>query len=62
MIGPKSSTRIEVGINLKSDLVNSRFIAQPKGSMCQYIANVISIEDINDELISTIKQAYEQSE
>lgn len=62
MIGPKSSTRIEVGINLKSDLVNSRFISQPKGSMCQYIVNVTSIENINDELISTIKQAYEQSE
>lgn len=62
MIGPKSSTRIEVGINLKSELVNTRFIAQPKGSMCQYIVNVTSIEDVNDELISEIKKAFEQSE
>lgn len=62
MIGPKSSSRIEIGINLKSDLDNSRFIAQPKGSMCQYIVNVTSIEDVDDKLISTIKQAYEQSE
>lgn len=62
MIGPKSSIRIEIGINIKSNLVNNRFIAQPKGSMCQYLVNVTSIEDVDDELISTIKQAYEQSE
>lgn len=62
MIGPKSSTRIEIGINLKTVLDNNRFITQPKGSMCQYIVNVTSIEDVDDELISTIKQAYDQSE
>lgn len=62
MIGPKSSTRIEIGINLKNDLRDNRFMAQPKGSMCQYIVNVTSIEDIDDELISTIKQAYDLSE
>lgn len=61
MIGPKSTTRIEVGINLKSEINNSRFIAQAKGSMCQYIVNITSINEIDDELLDILKSAYEQS-
>ena len=61
MIGPKSNTRIEIGINLKDLLENDRFIPQPKGSMCQYIVKISNIDDVNNELIEILRLAYEQS-
>lgn len=61
MIGPKSNTRIEIGINLKDLLENDRFIPQPKGSMCQYIVKISNIDDVNNELIDILRLAYEQS-
>lgn len=61
MIGPKSNTRIEIGINLRDLLENDRFIPQPKGSMCQYIVKISNIDDVNNELIEVLRLAYEQS-
>ncbi len=61
MIGPKSNTRIEIGINLRDLLENDRFIPQPKGSMCQYIVKISNIDDVNNELIDILRLAYEQS-
>ncbi len=62
MIGPKSNTRIEIGINLKDLLENDRFIPQPKGSMCQYIVKISNIDDVNNELIEILRLAYDQSD
>jgi len=61
MIGPKTNTRIEIGINIKDELNNELFIPQPKGSMCQYIVKISNIEDVNDEIINVLKLAYNQS-
>ena len=62
MIGPKSNTRIEIGINLKDLINNDRFIPQPKGSMCQYIVKISNIDDVNNELIEILRLAYDQSD
>lgn len=61
MIGPKTNSRMEVGINAKNLVVQPRLVEQPKGSMCQYIVKVTDLDDVNSELISWIKEAYEQS-
>jgi len=61
MIGPKTNTRLEIGINLKDVLNSEIFIPQPKGSMCQYIVRLSSVEEVNDEIINVIKLAYNQS-
>lgn len=61
MIGPKSNTRIEIGINLKDLINNDRFIPQPKGSMCQYIVKISNIDEVDRELLSVLKKAYDQS-
>ena len=37
MIGPKTNTRFEVGINARNLQKNARLLEQPKGSMCNYI-------------------------
>ena len=44
MIGPKTNTRFEVGINAKGFDQNNRLIEQPNGSMCNYIVNLTSAE------------------
>ena len=59
MIGPKTNTRFEVGINAKDLKKNPRLLEQPKGSMCNYIVNVTDAKEIDAELISWIKSAYE---
>ena len=59
MIGPKTNTRFEVGINAKDLKKNARLLEQPTGSMCNYVVNVTDAQEVDDELISWIKSAYE---
>ena len=61
MVGPKSSTRIEIGINIKDIDGTERLIEQPKGSMCKFIVKIQTIDDIDTELIGWLMEAYEQS-
>jgi hypothetical protein len=59
MIGPKTNTRFEVGINAKDFNKNARLLEQPKGSMCNYIVNVTDTQEVDPELVAWIKSAYE---
>ena len=59
MIGPKTNTRFEVGINAKDLERDARLLEQPKGSMCNYVVNVTNTQEVDSELIAWIKSAYE---
>ena len=59
MLGPKTNTRFEVGINAKDLKKNARLLEQPKGSMCNYIVNVTEAGEVDAELINWIKFAFE---
>jgi hypothetical protein len=59
MIGPKTNTRFEVGINAKDLKKNARLLEQPKGSMCNYVVNVADVQEVNAELVAWIKSAFE---
>lgn len=59
MIGPKTNTRFEVGINAKDLKKNARLLEQPKGSMCSYIVNVTDAKEVDAELVAWIKSAFE---
>jgi len=61
MIGPKTNSRMEIGINAKNLVKLERLEEQPKGSMCQYIVKITDINEVNSELILWIKEAYDQS-
>lgn len=61
MIGPKTNTRFEVGLNAKDFKKNPRLLEQPKGSMCNYIVNVTDVQEVDSELIAWIKSAYERA-
>jgi hypothetical protein len=59
MIGPKTNTRFEVGINAKDLGGNARLLEQPKGSMCNYIVCLTHAEEVDAELIAWIKSAFD---
>ena len=59
MIGPKTNTRFEVGINAKDFKKNARLLEQPTGSMCNYIVNLSDAKEVDAELIAWIKSAFE---
>ena len=61
MIGPKTNTRFEVGINAKDLAKNARLLQQPKGSMCNYIVNLTDAKEVDPELVAWIKAAYESA-
>ena len=61
MIGPKTNTRFEVGINAKDFKKNPRLHEQSKGSMCNYIVNVTDAQEVDSELVAWIKSAYESA-
>ena len=62
MIGPKTNTRFEVGINAQGLKKSPRLVEQPKGSMCNYIVALTDASEVDSELISWIKSAYEGAE
>jgi len=59
MLGPKTNTRFEVGINAKDFKKNVRLSEQPKGSMCNYIVRLTDAQQVDSELIAWLKSAYE---
>ena len=61
MIGPKTNTRFEVGINAKGFKKNTRLLEQPKGSMCNYIVNLTDAKEVDSELVAWIRSAYESA-
>jgi len=61
MIGPKTNTRFEVGINTKGFKKSKRLLEQPKGSMCNYIVNLTDAKEVDAELIAWLKSAYESA-
>ena len=61
MIGPKTNTYMEIGINLKERSGSARLVEQAKGSMCKFIVKVESLDEVDAELIAWLQEAYEQS-
>jgi hypothetical protein len=61
MLGPRTNTRFEVGINAKDLLENARLLGQPKGSMCNYIVNLTDAREVDAELLRWVKIAYESA-
>ena len=60
LIQPSTKTRVDVGINLKDKEVVGKL--EPSGSfnsMVSHRVRVESLDDVNDELIGWLKEAYE---
>lgn len=59
MLGPATNTRFELGINLKNMEVDERLIAQPAGSMCNYVVRLTDAAQVDDIMLSWVSRAYE---
>jgi hypothetical protein len=58
MLGPKTATRAELGINLKDDVASERIVAQKPGGMCQYIVALATPDELDAEVVSVLRRAY----
>jgi hypothetical protein len=61
MLGPKTNTRFEVGINARDLPEDARLVEQAKGSMCNYIVNLTDADEVDAKLVAWIKSAFEQA-
>lgn len=61
MLGPKTSERFELGLNLKEDAGDPRAKAQAPGGMCQYIVALTDPKEVDAKLIALLKRAYERA-
>lgn len=59
MLGPKTNTRFEVGINAKDMPEHPRLVAQPKASMCPFVVPLHDAEEVDAELVGWIRTAYD---
>lgn len=61
MVGPGTKNRLEIGLNMKGVPATDRLQEQSPGGMCQYKVWLSGTQEINDELISWIRTAYESA-
>jgi hypothetical protein len=59
MLGPATNTRFELGLNIKDLPEDARLHPQPAGSMCNYKVKLTSADEVDDEMIGWVRQAYE---
>jgi hypothetical protein len=61
MLGPATNTRVELGLNVKDLPPDPRLIEQPKGRMCNYIVKLRDPTQVDDQLLSWLKAAYDSA-
>jgi hypothetical protein len=61
MIGPATNTRVEVGLNIKNLAPNERLVEVPPGGMCNYKVKLTQAGEVNGELITWLRQAYDSA-
>jgi len=59
LLGPGSKGRLEVGVNHRSAAGTARFEALGPGKVCSHRAFVAAPDDIDDELLTFVREAYE---
>ncbi|WP_430466524.1 DUF4287 domain-containing protein [Winogradskyella ouciana] len=63
LIKPATKTRIDLGLKLPDKPTKDRLgNSGPFGTMCTHRVQLTSIEDIDDELIGWMREAYEMAE
>jgi len=59
MIGPATTTQVEVGINLKDVKPAGGLVALPPKSMCDYKIRIGSVDEVDATLLGWIRKAYD---
>ncbi|MFO0934884.1 MAG: DUF5655 domain-containing protein [Gemmataceae bacterium] len=58
-IGPATKTRVDIGIILKDAEATDRFVAQPAAAMFPFKVGLTSTTDVDKELVSWLKKAFD---
>lgn len=62
LIKPATKTRIDLGLKLKDKPITDRLEnSGPFGAMCTHRVRITNIEEINDELLAWLREAYERA-
>lgn len=61
MIGPATSSRVEVGLNMKGAPATDRLRQMPPGGMCSHQVRVTRVDEVDAELIGWIREAFDQA-
>ena len=61
MLGPATNTRVELGINIKELEADERLLAQPAGSMCNYKVKLTDATQVDETILSWVRQAYDKA-
>ena len=61
MIGPATNSRVEVGLNMKGVPGTERLLAQPPGGMCQYKVKLTGVTEVDTELLSWLRMAFDSA-
>ncbi len=59
MIGPGTKTRVDIGINLKDVDGTDRFVEQKQPAMCHFKVGVPSVAEVDKELMTWLKKAFD---
>ncbi|MDY8137184.1 DUF5655 domain-containing protein [Aquimarina sp. 2201CG5-10] len=63
LIKPATKTRIDLGLKLKGKPTTDRLEnSGPFGTMCTHRVRITSVEEVDSELISWLKEAYQMAE
>jgi len=60
-IGPATKTKVEVGLNMKGVEATERLEALPAGKMCNYRVRLSDASEVDAELVSWIRTAYDSA-
>lgn len=58
MIGPATNTRVELGLNIKELPAAPRLEPQGSGKMCHYVVKLTDATQIDDEVATWLRAAY----
>lgn len=58
MIGPATNTRVELGLNIKELPEAPRLEPQGSGKMCQYVVKLTDATQVDDEVATWLRAAY----
>lgn len=59
MLGPATSTRFELGLNMKGVPATGRLLEQAPGGMCNYKVRLSDAGEVDDAVIAWARQAYD---
>jgi predicted transport protein len=60
-IGPAAKSRVDLGLNLKGAEPGERLRAEAAGAMCSHKVRLESADQVDEELVGWLRQAYDRA-